>query len=98
MRTITLIKCDGNRTVLPIDTKLSLKQMQDYVGGNIQMVNLPDGRIIIMNEEGRDTLPLNLEAGRIWLKNYPLDKFPVNNPGTIFGDVLLQSKHLIKAR
>jgi len=41
----------------------TLEQMQEIVGGLIEMMSLPDGRHMILNEEGKLTsLPLNLMA------------------------------------
>lgn len=41
----------------------TLEQMQEIVGGYIEMISLPDGRHMILNEEGKLTsLPVNLIA------------------------------------
>ena len=50
-----LIKTDGNEIeVTPKDGKqFKLEELQGFVGGYIQMVQLPDGRELYMNEDGK---------------------------------------------
>ena len=50
------------------DKKPTLKEMQEFVGGNIQVVNGIDGSHIIINEEGKiKGLPMNMVATTMWL-------------------------------
>ena len=45
------------------DKKPTLKEMQEFVEGYIELIALPDGRDMIINEEGKITgLPENIEA------------------------------------
>ena len=46
----TIIRVDGTEEAL---TDLSLAGMQKAVGGYIQMVGTPDGRVMICDEEGK---------------------------------------------
>lgn len=49
------------------DRKPTLKEMQEFVGGYIELVHLRDGRQMIVNEEGRiHNLPLNPEASALY--------------------------------
>ena len=60
-----LITTDGiTKEVKPISgTKFSLKELQNYVGGFIQMLPLPDKSMAFCNEEGLlHNLPQNVEA------------------------------------
>lgn len=60
----TLIKVDGES--LEIEAT-ELKQMQEAVGGYIEMVNFPDGSCMVCNEEGKlDELPMNAAATAIF--------------------------------
>ena len=47
--------------VLPSDGKyFSLKELQTFVGGYIEMLELADGRLMFLNEEGKlKRLPVN---------------------------------------
>lgn len=67
----------------------TLKDMQGFVGGYIEVVRFPDGREMVLNEDGRDRLPVNAAASKIWREAFPKDKYPNNNPDTIHGHVLL---------
>lgn len=50
---------DGKRT-------FSLQELQSAVGGFIETIHLADGRIMVLNEEGRLLrLPINVTATRI---------------------------------
>lgn len=58
----------------------SLKEMQTAVGGYIENVYLDDGKIMVVNEEGKlNNLPVNAVATELY--NNPLD--------VIVGDVLV---------
>ena len=63
-----LYKADGKQeTVTPANSKkFTLKEMQGYVGGDIQMIQVPMEGRLIMNEEGRlKGLSLNEEGTRL---------------------------------
>ena len=50
------------------DKNPTLKEMQEFVGGYIQVVNGVDGSQIIINEEGKiKGLPMNMVATTMWL-------------------------------
>jgi hypothetical protein len=51
----TLIRTNGaEETVTPANGKVfSLEEMQAFVGGDIQLLTLPDGREIVLAEEGK---------------------------------------------
>ena len=86
------IKTDGTiKEVIPKDRKeFSLKELQKFVGGLIQMVSLPSGKEIIVNDEGKLIgLPKNEEATKIWKEEYPIKKYPDNNDELVVGDILL---------
>ena len=76
----------SNGTIVPVKPKdgkyFSLEEMYQYTnGGPIQMVATKDGRIMILNEEGKLTgLPLNKKATELY-------KYGSHDP--IVGDVLV---------
>ena len=50
------------------DKEPTLKEMQKFVGGYIQVVQAENGDDIVFNEEGRIFgLPINYEASEHWL-------------------------------
>ena len=56
------------QTKVIADKKPTLKEMQDFVGGYIQVVNGADGSQIIINEEGKiHGLPINVVATTFYL-------------------------------
>lgn len=64
----TVIRVDGStEEVEPANgTDFSLKELQDIVEGYIETVSLKDGRLMVINEEGRIyDLPRNEQATRI---------------------------------
>ena len=57
-----ILKADGTRT--PVEPEkgncFHLEQLQKAVGGLIEIIHLPDGRLMVVNEEGKlEDLPLN---------------------------------------
>lgn len=82
MKKIFHVKVDGTvRDMGPGGRdSLTLKQLQEMVGGYVQEVRLPDGSILGCNEEGLlDKLPVNDTISRIWREQFPFEKYPGNN-------------------
>ena len=63
----TLIKTDGTETIVTSEGKeFTLKELQGYVGGYIEIINLRSGKILVVNEEGLlKGLPQNLGASAL---------------------------------
>ena len=81
----------SNGTIVVTEPKneidFSLEEMQAIVGGYVEVVNLKDGRIIVLNEDGKlKHLPLNVQATQLY--NMP-DDF-------IVGDVLVCESSKVK--
>lgn len=58
-------------------TDFSLSELQAIVGGFIEVVHLSDGRLMVVNEEGKlEGLPINEKASQLY-------------PDLIVGDVLV---------
>lgn len=63
----TFLPADPTRT---IDTTIqpangrtfSLSELQGFVDGYIEKITLPDGRFMVLNEDGKDILPRNERA------------------------------------
>ena len=67
----------------------ALKEAQAYVEGYVEKLELPNGDVLLFNEEGRmKGLDINIEATR--LVNY----FDTDYPTTILGNVIHLPKSL----
>ena len=57
-----------------------LEEMQEIVGGYIEIIRLNDGRIIVVNEEGLPQgLPVNIEATNILRRDHSTAQYIVGN-------------------
>ena len=83
-----ILKSSGEQLeVTPKGKTFTLAEMQEIVGGNIEMVFLPNHMVMVVNEEGKlFNLPLNATA--TLLMNRFSDDF-------IVGNVLLTNQSLI---
>jgi hypothetical protein len=94
------IKTDRTiQTVEPENGKsFALKELQQYVGGAgvlgmVDIQNLPDGRTIYLNDNGKiEGLDKNEIATEIWKRAYPIDEYPENNDELMVGNILLLEK------
>ena len=85
------IKADGKTVdLLPENgTRFTLKELQEAVGGTVDIIYLPGGEIMAVNDNGKlEGLPMNDEATDIWKRAFPLEKYPMNNDQLVVGDVL----------
>ena len=96
----TLIQTNGQHTQIePLNGKtFTLKEMQAYVKGLVEIVPLPDDKsILICNEEGKlDGLPVNVAATEYWKKMYPISKYPINNDELVVGDVMVCDSAMVE--
>lgn len=81
-----LIKTDGTENIVqPKNGRdFKLEEAQKYVDGYVEVVNLRNGTILIVNEEGKFTKGPNRKATEIALEHNAI--FPFDY---IAGDVLL---------
>lgn len=87
----TIIKTDGAQIeVQPKNgTDFQLEELNEIVGGFIEIVYLRNGLIMVVNEEGKlNNLPLNEVATRVCLLN--------GYPDTIVGNVLVCKSEEVK--
>jgi hypothetical protein len=70
---------------------VTLKFLQNIVGGYIQIIHFPDGNAMVMNEEGKlDGLPENVKATKLFREAFP------GTEDFVVGDVLLTEAKYIK--
>ena len=76
----------------------SLKELQGYVGGTIDIQELPKmGALLVLNDNGKcEGLPENPVATILWKMNYPIKEYPENNDELVVGDVVICTKNYIK--
>lgn len=78
----TYYKTDGTKEQIePADGKaFTLEEMQKLVDGHIEMIQLPSGKTMVLNEEGRiNDLPVNESATRVWQSEFPIERYAGNN-------------------
>ena len=78
--------------VNPVKNKksFSYEELRIFVEGMVEIVPLPSGKSIIVNEEGKCIgLPKNEKATEYWKEEYPIEKYPDNNDELIVGNALV---------
>lgn len=82
----TLIKSDGTKTEIQPQngTYFKLEELQKYVDGNIDIINLRNGEILVINDNGKDFYPTNKTATEIAHKHNAIFYYD-----WIDGDVIL---------
>ena len=80
MRKAIVLNADGTKSEMDLDSGNELKNLQDAVGGYVQVVYLKDDLAIWVNEDGKFTdLPLNPNATAIWNHFFGFTDFIVGN-------------------
>lgn len=76
----------------------SLEEMQDIVGGSIDIQQLPKSeQVIVLNDNGKlEGKEVNELATKVWKENYPISEYPFNNDELIVGTVLICDSSLVK--
>ena len=70
----------------------SLEDMQEFVGGRIELIFLSNGDHLVINEEGLlDGLPINQKATNIWWNDLGLDRsgIDIQRGPPLVGDIIL---------
>lgn len=85
----TVYKTDDSQHQFDAE-KLDLQTMQKVVGGLIEIINLQNGYIMIVNEEGKlNNLPINIQASIIFQHALNVtDDF-------IVGDVIVAPENMV---
>ena len=75
----------------------TLKEAQDFVGGNVECIGWPNGDLLIVNEEGKlKGLPLNPEATLLWKMTFDNDNYVTGRKDIVVGPALYIKKHALK--
>lgn len=97
MNKAILIKVSGEKKLVVSEKSegFSLKELQGFIGGIIQIVPMPKGRELICHDEGKLIgLLENAEATKIWKEAYPIEEYPHNNDELIVGDILITGRKI----
>ena len=74
-----------------------LKAAQDFVGGYVEGITLPNGDYLIVNEEGKlKDLPLNPEATALWKATFDNDQYITGRNDFVVGPAILIKKAALK--
>jgi len=95
----TYYKTNGEiEEISPKNNKnFSYEELKELVGGMVEIVPLPSGKIIVVNEEGKLIgLDKNENATKVWNEEYPIDLYPNNNDELIVGNSLVCDDNLIE--
>ena len=93
----TYYKTDGSvEEVKPKNGKaFSYQELSDFVklddnNHMVEIVPMPSGKFMVVNEEGKLIgLPKNEKATEVWKAEYPIGKYPINNDELIVGNALI---------
>ena len=92
---MTKINTDQNEFKIIEDSKdePSLKEAQDFVGGWVEGITLPNGDYLLVNEEGKlKDLPLNPEATALWKATFDNDQYITGRNDFVVGPAILIKK------
>ena len=74
-----------------------LKTAQEFVGGYVEGISLPNGDYLLVNEEGKlKDLPLNPEATALWKATFDNDQYITGRNDFVVGPAILIKKAALK--
>ena len=99
MKTVKLpqgtLSIDANE-FLVIDNKKNepqYKAVSDFVGGMVEVVQFPNGDLLLLNEEGKLMgLPVNEKASKLWSETFTKDKYAFGHDDFVVGPAILIKK------
>ena len=73
------------------------KAVSKFVGGMVEVVQFPNGDLLLLNEEGKLMgLPLNPEATALWRATFTKDKYLFGYDDFVVGPAILIKKQALK--
>ena len=74
-----------------------LKSAQEFVGGYVEGISLPNGDYLLVNEEGKlKDLPFNPEATALWKATFDNDQYITGRNDFVVGPAILIKKDALK--
>ena len=99
MKTVKLpqgtLSIDANEFLIIDDKKNEpqYKAVSDFVGGMVEVVQFPNGDLLLLNEEGKLLgLPINEEASKLWSETFTKDKYAFGYDDFVVGPAILIKK------
>ena len=99
MKTVKLpqgtLSIDANEFLIIDDKKNEpqYKAVSDFVGGMVEVVQFPNGDLLLLNEEGKLMgLPVNEEASKLWSETFTKDKYAFGHDDFVVGPAILIKK------
>ena len=73
------------------------KAVSEFVGGMVEVVQFPNGDLLLLNEEGKLMgLPLNPEATLLWKMTFDNDNYVTGRKDIVVGPAIYIKKHALK--
>ncbi len=102
MKTVKLpqgtLSIDANEFLIIDDKKNEpqYKAVSDFVGGMVEVVQFPNGDLLLLNEEGKLMgLPVNEEASKLWSETFTKDKYAFGHDDFVVGPAILIKKQAL---
>jgi hypothetical protein len=99
MKTVKLpqgtLSIDANEFLIIDDKKNEpqYKAVSDFVGGMVEVVQFPNGDLLLLNEEGKLMgLPVNEEASQLWKDTFDNDNYVTGRKDFVVGPAILIKK------
>jgi hypothetical protein len=74
-----------------------LKSAQEFVGGYVEGIAMPNGDYLIINEEGKLIgLPVNEQATKLWKETFDNDNYITGRDDFVVGNAILIKKKALK--
>ena len=75
----------------------TLKAAQEFVGGYVEGIAMPNGDYLIINEEGKLIgLPINEQATKLWKETFDNDNYITGRDDFVVGNAILIKKAALK--
>ena len=72
------------------------KAVSKFVGGMVEVVQFPNGDLLLLNEEGKLMgLPLNPEATLLWKMTFDNDNYVTGRKDVVVGPAIYIKKHAL---
>ena len=96
MKTVKLpqgtLSIDANEFLIIDDKKNEpqYKAVSDFVGGMVEVVQFPNGDLLLLNEEGKLIgLPVNEKASKLWKDTFDNDNYVTGRNDFVVGPAIL---------
>jgi len=92
------LSIDANEFLIIDDKKNEpqYKAVSDFVGGMVEVVQFPNGDLLLLNEEGKLMgLPVNEEASKLWSETFTKDKYAFGHDDFVVGPAILIKKQAL---